>query len=168
MNTYSGKTQKEKIEVSFWVKGKEGAYLSEEDLEWHIPELTKLEDLPGFIIINSKTNNVQLSDDLDYIIPKLCFFSINSLVSNKSYNITRASCSGSYEIRADQEQVWISGTNIHQVVFQEEELFKALYQCGSRFLEFLMRLSVDTDKFEGTINELEAAQTMAQKFIQEE
>ncbi len=121
--------------------------------------------MPGFIRITGKTSHCELTDDLDYIIPRLCFLSIPGLSTGKTYHIIKASSSGSLDMRIDQDRVLISGTNIRPAAFQREDLLNALYRCGLRFLEFLKSLNVDTDTYDGTINELETARTAAQKFI---
>lgn len=153
------------IEIKYWVKGTDGVYLSEDEIEWHISELNELEVMPGVISIVSKTCHIDLTDDLDYLIPQLCFLSIPNLASNESFHITKANASGNYEIREDKGQIWISGSNISPIAFHKEDFLKALFQCGLRFLEFLKILSMDTDRYEGTIKELQTAQIEAQKFI---
>ncbi len=153
------------IDVSFWVKGKDGAYLNEAEIEWYVSELKENDELSGFVTIVSETHRVELSDDLDYLVPKLCFSSIPDLSNNQSFSIIKASSSGSYEIHTDQQHFWVSGTNIREVAFDKGSLLIALFQCGSRFLELLRKLNGEEEKYNGTILEMEATQRIAREYI---
>ena len=90
---------------------------------------------------------------------------IPNLSNNLPFHITRASASGSYELWADQTQVWISGPNITATAFEKRGFLAALFQCGLRFLEFLRKLDGNTGQYEGTIDQLESEQIAAKEFI---
>jgi hypothetical protein len=153
------------IEIKFWIKGTDGVYLSEDDIEWRIPDLKELETMLGTISIVSETCRINLTDDLDYIVPQLCFSSIPYLANNEEFNITKASASGSYLLRVDKGQLWISGSSFEPLAFHKDDFLKALFHCGLRFLEFLKSFSKNTDKYEGAINELQIACIVAQSVL---
>jgi hypothetical protein len=151
------------VAASFLIKGSTGAYLAEEELEWHIEELKTFDTLQGSIVFVSGPNRVTLDDDLDYLIPLLCFAFIPKLANNESVELTRASASGSYFIKADNQHVWLSSVTFSATSFYKKEFLKATVQCGLRFLDLISRLNEGTGRYQVTIDELEVAKIEAQR-----
>ena len=143
------------IEVSFWVKGATGDYMYESELEEYISELKTFDNLPGIITIRDETRCLELFDDLDYLVPLWCFSSIPSLLKEEPFHVLRSSASGWCKMESDQGTVLVSGDQFEAVTFNKKQLIKALFQCGSRFLEFIKQLNEGKELYSMTIIELQ-------------
>jgi len=154
------------IEVLFWVKGIRSNYLYEEEALSSLIEINEMGFLSGFLTITGNNVRVEMSDDLDYMIPKCCFASIPVLCRKECFSIVKASSSGSYNFYTEEEIIWISGNNIKPSAFPKSGLLNALFLCGLRFLEFLRKLDEYSDNYSGVITEMERGLHDAQVFIE--
>lgn len=145
------------IDVEFWIKGLDGAFLAEEEVDPLGARFAEADALPGLITIVVGATRVTLSDDLDYLVPRLCFQSIRPLRAGAPFQIIRANASGAYELRPIGDRVWLSGVDLVATSFDKDELLTALTRCGLRFLALLRSLHTGDGHFQGVIDELETS-----------
>ena len=150
------------VEIRFSLKGPDGAFIDELDLEADIDrfrrEFQAVEDNLGRLMIQTRPGRtVFIEDELDYLVPEFCFRACAELANGRQSTIRLSRYSGQVTVSPSAEEVLISGSSIDPLLCFRNTLMGAMLDCGDRFLSCYQRLRGGMDDFDWRIREIQAA-----------
>lgn len=156
------------IEISFSLKGPNGTFIHELDLEAEFDrfreEFKDVEDNLGRIMIDvDEDQYASFEDELDYLIPEVCFRSIADLKNGRPVTIIFSRYSGRFTMTPSGKDVLITGDQISDLLCSRLSLIEALLDCGNRFLFFYERFRGGMEDFDWRILEIQAARIVAEQ-----
>jgi hypothetical protein len=95
--------------------------------------ITRLDD-PAF--------QLEMEDELWYLVLNVCFLSIPELVAYKNVVIKHYAYFGYLRMDPEGGSIRISGDNIPTTVLPESETLRAAFQCGKRFVQFARQMGI--------------------------
>ena len=154
------------IEISFSLKGPNGTFIHELDLEAEFDrfreEFKDVEDNLGRIMIDAGEDQyTSFEDELDYLVPEVCFRSIADLKNERPITIIFSRYSGRFTMSPSGKDVLITGDRISDLECPRLSLIEALWDCGNRFLSFYERFRGGMEDFDWRIREVQAARKAA-------
>lgn len=163
----------EAVKVTFLVfVGSELEFSEEEinaSIDVHRSRLRDRNRYDGAIIVNSPGNPiVQAEDELPAIVQNFCFGAIPKLIAGENVVISYYDHYGYLRLDPEASYILISGDDIPTIRVSCSKLLPVLYQCGKRFIDFLIKLkgeSCDSD-LEDLIHYLEDKSEVALKALE--
>jgi hypothetical protein len=97
--------------------------------------LRNVRGLDGRIHIGSE---IEISDELDPLVQRLCFNAVTELVRDGAvFEYRYFSQAETAQLRADGDTVVLSGSALPETTFSRRDLLRGLYSCGARWLTTL-------------------------------
>jgi hypothetical protein len=91
--------------------------------------------LDGRIRIGSE---IEISDELDPLVQRLCFNAVTELVREGAvFDYRYFSQAENAQLRADGDNVVLSGSDLPETTLSRRDLLRGLYGCGARWLTTL-------------------------------
>jgi hypothetical protein len=135
----------ETVEVTFCLCIGGEITLSEQEIDAsidvHRSWLRNRDIYDGAIIVDSLGNPiVRAEDELSAIVKNFCFEAIPDLIGSKNFVMGYHDHHGYLRLDTEASNVVISGDDIPTIRVPYNELLPALYECGKRFINFLIKL----------------------------
>jgi hypothetical protein len=90
-------------------------------------------------------NHTCIKDELRYMVTHLCFRAVPALLKDETYLYRYTDYYSTTELTSKDNNIYISGKHHPSLTTPRHPLLNALYECGLRYLEFL--LYVDTERY---------------------
>ena len=153
--------------MRFSLKGPDGAFVDEPDIE---AELERFREV--FLAVDGNLGRLMIraaggqcaviEDELDYLVPELCFRSLTTLAHGQPVNIRLSAYSDVVTISPSGSDMHISGRHIADLTCSAEQLLRAMSDCGDRFLSCYQGLRGGLKDFDWRIRDIQAARQAAQ------